>query len=128
MFDCRSFLVDTDWTQSAKREGTFLLDTTERPSSTPAHIRSTTPLSRRTPADLRSSQSRIPLVNNKQETNGDINHVNHGSEELIAAINKVEDTISPLARANSEIQESLVTLERSLMVLKNISNKPPDRK
>ena len=120
---CRTFLIDTDWTQSAKREGTFLLDSAERPSSTPAHIRSSTPLSRRTPVEHQSSRSRIPSANLKQSHNSDTGHTNGHSDsvDLLAAISQVEDTISPLARANCEIRDSLATLERNLVILKNIS-------
>ena len=43
------------------------------------------------------------------------------SEDLLAAISQVEETISPLARANCQIRDSLATLERNLLLLKNAS-------
>merc|ERR1711936_1324631 len=43
----RSFLVEQDWTQCSKREGTFVLEQSDIVSpSTPASIRSITPLTR----------------------------------------------------------------------------------
>lgn len=117
----RSFLVDTDWTQSTKREATFLLDSTERPSSTPAHIRSSTPISRRTPVEPQPSRSRIPAANFKSSLQPDTGHDDLATADLMAAIGKVEDTISPLARANCEIRDSLASLEKNLVILKNIS-------
>ena len=43
--------------------------------------------------------------------------------ELAAAITQVEDTLSPLAMASTEIQASLASLKRSLLVLKNVSSR-----
>ena len=43
-------------------------------------------------------------------------------EELALAVRQVEDTISPLARANNQIRDTLAELERSIMTLKTASN------
>ena len=40
------------------------------------------------------------------------------AEELLAAVRQVEDTVGPLARANSQIGESLALLEKHLILLK----------
>ena len=41
---------------------------------------------------------------------------------MAAAVRQVEDTISPLARANSQIRDTLAELERSILALKTASN------
>lgn len=40
------------------------------------------------------------------------------SEEVLLAVRQVEDSISPLARANNQIRDSLSQLEKSLLILK----------
>ena len=125
----RSYLLEQDWTQRTKREGTFVLDSPDS-SSTPAVSRpSSTRASTNTPhraplngslADSRSrsvSLQRIPVRKMTTPSNG------HGGpqEELLAAVRQVEDTISPLARANSQIRDTLAQLERSILALKTAS-------
>ena len=90
----RSHLVETDWTQRGRREGTFLLDSSERGCSTPAEIRSSTPLSRRTP----------------------------DSSGIGAVLTKVEGSIPSLTKASQEIGDSLAALERNIGILRNIHN------
>merc|ERR1712106_235958 len=125
----RSFLVDQDWSQRTKREGTFVLDSPESPTTTPSSIRTSTPLKKQSlePQSRSSSRSRIPsskmlksAINEASYTNGNGNGTLAG-EDLLAAISQVEETISPLARANSQIRDSLVTLEQNLLLLKNAS-------
>ena len=50
-------------------------------------------------------------------TNGSV----QSAEELAAAVRQVEETISPLARANSQIGDTLAQLERSILALKTAS-------
>lgn len=125
----RSFLVDQDWSQRTKREGTFVLDSPESPTTTPSSIRTSTPIKKQSlePQSRSSSRSRIPSskmlkspINEASYTNGNGNGTLAG-EDLLAAISQVEETISPLARANSQIRDSLVTLEQKLLLLKNAS-------
>ena len=40
------------------------------------------------------------------------------SEDVLLAVRQVEDSISPLARANNQIRDSLSQLEKSLLILK----------
>jgi len=123
----RSFLVDQDWSQRSKREGTFVLDSPEGPSTTPSSIRTSTPLKKASiePQSRSSSRTRIPsskmLKSPIQETSYTNGNGTLAGEELLAAISQVEETISPLARANSQIRDSLATLERNLLLLKNAS-------
>ena len=127
----RSFLVEQDWTQTSKREGTFVLDqpqTPESSSSTPASIRSSTALIRPVQdsnSRSASSRSRIPSACQRKIINTDQTNANGNgfpaSEDLLAAISQVEETISPLARANCQIRDSLATLEKNLIVLKTAS-------
>jgi len=127
----RSFLVEQDWTQTSKREGTFVLDqpqTPESSSSTPASIRSGTALIRPVQdsnSRSASSRSRIPSACQRKIINTDQTNANGNgfpaSEDLLAAISQVEETISPLARANCQIRDSLATLEKNLIVLKTAS-------
>ena len=39
-------------------------------------------------------------------------------EDVLLAVRQVEDSISPLARANNQIRDSLSQLEKSLLILK----------
>jgi len=121
----RSFLVDQDWSQRTKREGTFVLDSPETPS--PASIRTSTPLKKQSlePQSRSSSRTRIPSSKMLRTPNHEPPHTNGnsylGSDDLLAAISQVEETISPLARANCQIRDSLATLERNLILLKTAS-------
>ena len=40
------------------------------------------------------------------------------NEDVLLAVRQVEDSISPLARANNQIRDSLSQLEKSLLILK----------
>jgi len=93
----RSYLVETDWTQKGRREGTFLLDSAERACSTPAEIRTSTPLSRRTPESP-------------------------GLDGVLTVLTRVEDSIPSLTRASQEIGDSLAALEKNIGILRNIHN------
>ena len=126
-FNFRSFLVDQDWSQRTKREGTFVLDSPEGPSTTPSSFRASTPLKKASvdPHSRSSSRSRIPSskmlkspIHESSYTNG---NGTLAGDDLMAAISQVEETISPLARANSQIRDSLATLEKNLLLLKNAS-------
>ena len=129
----RSFLVEQDWTQCCKREGTFVLDQPDNFTSNPPSARSNTSLPRPTqdsgPRSL-SSRSRIPSACQRKPIQTELPHTNGSTsmagEDLLAAINQVEESISPLARANCQIRESLVALEKNLMVLKTASANYPD--
>ena len=124
-------MLEQDWTQRTKREGTFVLDSPDS-SSTPASRPSSTRASTNTPhraplngglADSRSrsvSLQRIPV--RKMTTPSPSNGHGDPQEELAAAVRQVEDTISPLARANSQIRDTLAQLERSILALKTASN------
>ena len=122
-------MLDQDWTQRTKREGTFVLDSPDSssPASRPSSTRSTTATPHRAQlngslADSRSrsvSLQRIPV--RKMTTPGPTNG-HGGPQELAAAVRQVEETISPLARANSQIGDTLAQLERSILALKTASN------
>ena len=43
------------------------------------------------------------------------------SGDLMDVVRQVEETISPLARANSQISETLAQLESNLIMLKSVS-------
>ena len=43
------------------------------------------------------------------------------SDEVLQAVRQVEDSISPLARANNQIRDSLAQLEKSLIMLKSVT-------
>ena len=43
------------------------------------------------------------------------------SGDLMDVVRQVEETISPLARANSQITETLAQLESNLIMLKSVS-------
>jgi len=124
----RSFLVDQDWSQRTKREGTFVLDSPDSPSPSPANIRTSTPLKKPSlePQSRSSSRTRIPsgkMIMSPNYTPSPTNgNISLASEDLLAAISQVEETISPLARANCQIRDSLATLEKNLIILKTASN------
>ena len=128
----RSYLLEQDWTQRTKREGTFVLDSpdsssTPAPASRPSSMRSSTATPHRAQtngglADSRSrsvSLQRIPV--RKMTTTASNGHGGGQEETLAAAVRQVEETISPLARANSQIRDTLAQLERSVLALKTAS-------
>merc|ERR1712180_102482 len=101
----RSYIVEQDWTQVSKKEGTFVLESTvdssnhsaDRTGISPACIRTSTP-SR--PNSNRSSHgSRIPSANNRRSVNLDCaSSLMNGSmtssihrPDLAAVISQVED-------------------------------------
>ena len=131
--------MEQDWTQNIKRNGTFVLDDSEMSSSmsssTPAHYRAATPLKQGTVTISRpvtgQSRSKIPSATNRRSmessmTNGSlmtssmssVSMSGTNSDEILAAVRQVEDNISPLARANNQIRDSLAQLEKSLIALK----------
>ena len=133
--------MEQDWTQNIKRNGTFVLDDSEMSasmtSSTPAHYRAATPLKQGTVTITRpvtgQSRSKIPSATNRRSmessmTNGSlmtssmssVSMLGHctNSDEILQAVRQVEDNISPLARANNQIRDSLAQLEKSLIALK----------
>ena len=121
--------MEQDWSQSLKRSGTFILDDSEMSTSltSPATFRSSSSsLRRMTDSSARPmSRSKIPSATNRRSfcmetslTNGSL----QSAEELALAVRQVEDTISPLARANNQIRDTLAELERSIMTLKTASN------
>ena len=123
----RSYLLEQDWTQRTKREGTFVLDSPDcssTPASRPSSMRASTNTPHRAQingalAESRSrsvSLQRIPVRKMTTPSNG-----YGGPQELAAAVRQVEDTISPLARANSQIRDTLAQLERSILALKTAS-------
>ena len=132
MFCFRSYLLEQDWTQRSKREGTFVLDSPDSsstPASRPSSMRSSTNTPHRgningSLAESRSrsvSLQRIPVRKLTTPLSGATN--GHGGPgELAAAVRQVEETISPLARANSQIRDTLADLERSILALKIASN------
>ena len=133
---CRSQLVDQDWTEVVtaappqSRTHTFVLGDSEMSSSllmtmsTPATIRAASAGA----AALKSrpaARSKIPAATARRShgaaletscSNGALAAA--ASEEAAAAVRLVEDSISPLARANSQISESIAQLEKSLLTLK----------
>ena len=123
-------MLDQDWTQRTKREGTFVLDSPDSssPASRPSSTRSSTATPHRAQlngslADSRSrsvSLQRIPVRKMTTPSAGPANG-HGGPQELAAAVRQVEDTISPLARANSQIRDTLAELERSILALKTAS-------
>ena len=130
----RSYLVEQDWTQRPKREGTFVLDSPDSSSSRPSSARNSNVPATSTPImktsfngsllDSRSrsaSMNRIPVRKLTTPTSSHTNGVNTSSGELLDAVKQVEETISPLARANNQIRDSLAQLESQLMMLKSVS-------
>ena len=125
----RSYLVEQDWTQRSKREGTFVLDSPDSSTgSRPASSRVSTITPMKTSlieSKSRSgSLSRIPprkLTTPNSHVNG--SHMMNGSSsgDLMDVVRQVEETISPLARANSQITETLAQLENNLIMLKSVS-------
>ena len=127
-FIFRSFIIEQDWSQSIKKSGTFILDESEMSTSltVPSTIRSSSSTPRRMTDSFSrpSSRSKIPGPGRRSFcmetslTNGSL----QSAEDLAAAVRQVEETISPLARANSQIRDTLAQLERSVLALKTASN------
>jgi len=111
----RSYVVEQDWTQVPRKEGTFVL---ESGGPTPASIRTSTPAR---PASSRSHGSRIPSASSRRSVNLDLPPVSPHQPDLSAVIAEVEETVAPLARANAQIRESLEQLERNLVDLRSMS-------
>ena len=129
--------MEQDWTQNIKRggggSGTFILDDSEMSTSisTPASIRlksgsvssGSRPVSRSKIPSAMSSHRRSGGMETSF-TNGSIMNTSMSmsmscsSEEVLLAVRQVEDSISPLARANNQIRDSLSQLEKSLLILK----------
>ena len=135
----RSNIVEQDWTQNVKRGsgggagGTFILDDSDMSASmtTPASIRlksgsvssGSRPVSRskipsamsshRKSGGMESSFTNGSLMNTSMTTS-----MMSSSEDVLLAVRQVEDSISPLARANNQIRDSLSQLEKSLLILK----------
>ena len=127
--------MDQDWTEAVtaapaqSRTHTFVLGDAEMSSSllmttsTPATIRAAS-----AGAALKSrpaARSKIPAATARRShgaaleascSNGALAAA--ASEEAAAAVRLVEDSLSPLARANSQISESIAQLEKSLLTLK----------
>lgn len=128
--------MDQDWTEAVtaapaqSRTHTFVLGDAEMSSSllmttsTPATIRAAS-----AGAALKSrpaARSKIPAATARRShgaaletscSNGALAAA-AASEEAAAAVRLVEDSLSPLARANSQISESIAQLEKSLLTLK----------
>ena len=128
-------MLDQDWTQRTKREGTFVLDSPESgsaPASRPSSIRSSTPHRAQYNSPLAESRSRsvslqrIPVRKMTTPSSAPVNVNGHSPQELALAVRQVEDTISPLARANNQIRDTLAELERSILALKTASNGQAD--
>ena len=126
----RHHLVEHDWTEGAKREGTFVLDNANanNDSPSPAAIRSSAPppVTRTPSATTNGLRSRIPSANNHRRS-PDPSHMNGSinggleAEEITLAIARVEEAVSPLARASTQIRDSLSLLEKNLAQLKTAS-------
>ena len=127
----RHHLVEHDWTEGAKREGTFVLDNANanNDSPSPAAIRSSAPppVTRTPSATTNGLRSRIPSANNHRRSPDPSFHTNGSNgleaEEITLAIARVEEAVSPLARASTQIRDSLSLLEKNLAQLKTASAK-----
>ena len=128
--------MDQDWTEAVtaapaqSRTHTFVLGDAEMSSSllmttsTPATIRAAS-----AGAALKSrpaARSKIPAATARRShgaaletscSNGALAAA-ASEEAAAAAVRLVEDSLSPLARANSQISESIAQLEKSLLTLK----------
>ena len=129
--------MDQDWTEAVtaapaqSRTHTFVLGDAEMSSSllmttsTPATIRAAS-----AGAALKSrpaARSKIPAATARRShgaaletscSNGALAAAAASEEAAAAAVRLVEDSLSPLARANSQISESIAQLEKSLLTLK----------
>ena len=132
----RSYFLDVDWTQQKKREGTFVKDSPDssRPSS--ARPSTSTPLrnglnglnghgSLAESKSRSASLTRIPggrkLTTPAPMTSSAASPSLEASDDLLAAVRQVEDSLSPLARANTQIRESIGQLEAGLLLIKSLS-------
>ena len=125
--------MDIDWTQQKKREGTFVKDSPEssRPSS--SRPSTSTPLrnglnghgSLAESKSRSASLTRIPggqkLTTPALMTSSMASPSLGASDDLLAAVRQVEDSLSPLARANSQIRDSISQLEAGLLLIKSLS-------
>ena len=123
---CRSYLLDLDWTQRKKKEGTFVLDSPD--TSRPSTGASTRPGLGSALAEAKSRSSSLSRLPARKLTAAPAASGHHGgcgavtSEELVAAVRQVEETVlSPLARANTQIRDGISQLEASLALLRNLS-------
>ena len=120
--------MDIDWTQQKKREGTFVKDSPEssRPSS--SRPSTSTPLrnglnGHGSLAESKSRSASLTRIPGGQKlTTSSLASPSLGaSDDLLAAVRQVEDSLSPLARANSQIRESISQLEAGLLIIKSLS-------
>ena len=130
----RNHLVDQDWTAKKTREGTFVLDNNVSTplSSTPTHSRSSSAKLRTTSGmscGEDDSGCEDSFRSKSEAMNGSYNdHNGHtysesdnglaNIAEITSVIAQVEESLSPLARASSQIRESVNSLERHLLSLK----------
>jgi len=121
-------LIEHDWTEGTKREGTFVLEnnnSSNNDSPSPAAIRSS--VTRTSSATMNGLRSRIPSANNQRRSPDPSSHTNGSNgleaEEITLAIARVEEAVSPLARASTQIRDSLSLLEKNLAQLKTASAK-----
>ena len=108
---CRSYLLDLDWTQRKKKEGTFVLDSPD--TSRPSTGASTRPGLGSALAEAKSRSSSLSRLSARKLTaapNGGCGAAT--SDELVAA----------RARANTQIRDGIAQLETSLDLLKNLSS------
>ena len=118
--------MDIDWTQQKKREGTFVLvspDSSSRPiTSTSTPINNGHSLSQESKSRS-SSLSRIPGSRKLTAPLAPLTSSTDlaASDDLLAAVRQVEDSLSPLARANTQIKDSITQLEAGLALIKSIS-------
>ena len=128
--------MDIDWTQQKKREGTFVLDSPDSSSaSRPGSSRPSTSTPLRNGhtglnghGSLAESKSRSAsltrIPGGRKLTTPASSGVSPGlaaSDDLLAAVRQVEDTLSPLARAHSQIKDSIGELEAGLLLIKSLS-------
>ena len=94
-------------------------------SPSPAAIRSS--VTRTSSATMNGLRSRIPSANNQRRSPDPSFHTNGSNgleaEEITLAIARVEEAVSPLARASTQIRDSLSLLEKNLAQLKTASAK-----
>ena len=124
---CRSYLLDLDWTQRKKKEGTFVLDSPD--TSRPSTGASSRPGLASALAEAKSRSSSLSRLPARKLTaaaaaaaapNGGCGAAT--SDELAAAVRQVEETVlSPLARANTQIRDGIAQLEASLDLLRTLS-------
>ena len=102
----------------------MLDNTSDSPS--PASIRSSATPVTRTSSATNGLRSRIPSANNHRRSPDPSLALTNGSngleeEEITLAIARVEEAVSPLARASTQIRDSLSLLEKNLAQLKTAS-------